>query len=348
VSFNRQVVEKTNEASRLTAQHMRLGFLLLGICGSIAGVLTGLGIARAVSRSMVQLSVSVRGVAGKLNEVSGPVTISHIGDLQGLEFGLKNLEHQISQVVERLQQRETELLRCEQLASVGQLAAGLAHELRNPLMPMKMLVQTAMERGDEGQLAGRKLQVMYDEICRLEQSIQTFLDFARPPELKVAAVDIAGVIDDTIDLVASRARQQDVEIRCVIPPERVIAQVDRDQLRQVLLNLVLNALDELSMGGLIEVQLRPTGCEEGNFEIRLSDTGGGIRPEVLGRLFQPFATTKETGMGLGLSMCQRIIASHRGTIAIHNRPQGGAEVVIRLPIGAAANALANSPFAVAT
>jgi two-component system, NtrC family, sensor histidine kinase HydH len=143
------------------------------------------------------------------------------------------------------------------LARVGQLAAGLAHELRNPLMPMKMLVQAAIERGDSGGLKGRSLQVINEEIARREHSIQSFLDFARPPIPEKAPVDLKEVVGGTLELVTGRARQQAVEIRSFMPKAAVVTRVDRTQIRQLLLNLLLNALDALPDGGLIECSVEP-------------------------------------------------------------------------------------------
>jgi signal transduction histidine kinase len=217
----------------------------------------GTAIARTIGRSIVQLNVSVRGVAGRLSDVTGPVIFSRTGDLAAIEAGMRKLEGDIGNVVERLQQRETELLRAEQLARVGQLAAGLAHELRNPLMPMKVLVQAAIERDDGEGLKGRSLKVLNDEIGRLENSIQTFLDFARPPVPEKTSGDVREIVSGTLELVAGRAHQQNVDIQTQLPAKAVNAQVDRAQIRQLILNLLLNALDALPTGGRIEVVLEP-------------------------------------------------------------------------------------------
>jgi signal transduction histidine kinase len=258
IAFNQEVIERANEANQLTAQHLKIGFLLLGICGGAAGLLTGTGIARAVGRSMVQLNVSVRDVVGKLHDVRTPVTISHTGGFQGIESDLKRLEDDIGDVVRRLQQRESELLRTEQLARVGQLAAGMAHELRNPLMPMKMLVQAALARGDDAGLTGRSLRIINEEIGRLEQSIQALLDFARPPVPEKTTVDLNEVVRQVFDLINSRAEQQSVSIWLDLPVNHVIAVVDQTQIRQLVLNLLLNALDALPGGGSIEVHVETT------------------------------------------------------------------------------------------
>ena len=123
--YSQLVVERADETALASARLLRLGFLLLGITGCIAGLLVGLGISRAISRSIVQLDISVRSMAGQLNEVAAPVQISRLTDLQGVEDGVRQLESELGNIVSRLQQQQSEILRSEQLATVGQLAAGM-------------------------------------------------------------------------------------------------------------------------------------------------------------------------------------------------------------------------------
>lgn len=356
--LNQEVVDRTNHSSRGSARTLRVGFLLLGVCGGVAGLLMGVGIARTVGRGVVQLDVTVRDMAGKLTDGVRPVTFLRTGDIHDLEEGLRHLESHIGTMLERLQQRELELLRSEQLAQVGQLAAGMAHELRNPLMPIKMLVQGALERGDSAGLTGRSLNVLDDEIGRLEESIQSFLDFARPPVPEKSPTNLVAVAENVIDLVTPRARQQGTQIRRRLPEQPLWATVDAGQIRQLLLNLLLNALDASHQGGWVEVTVTrideplaaPPSDHDGTtlhdalriladgadgseayLVLRVSDNGAGISPELAGRIFEPFVTSKETGTGLGLSICQRIAESHQGDIRAYPRPGGGAVFEVRLP-----------------
>jgi signal transduction histidine kinase len=140
------------------------------------------------------------------------------------------------------------------LATVGQLAAGMAHELRNPLTPVKMLVQGAIERCDDRGLAGRDLQIVSDEVQRLENAIQSFLDFARPPALEPALNCVCNVIRNACELVAVQAQRSGVEIRTALPAAGAQLFVDGVLLRQVFLNLLLNAIEELPDGGWVEVR----------------------------------------------------------------------------------------------
>jgi len=342
LTLNRDVVDRTNDANRRTTEQSRQAFLLLGICGSAAGLVAGLLIARGISQSIVQLDVSVRGAAGRLQDVIGPVKISRSGGFRELEAGLQEMESHIGMVVERLQQREREVLRSEQLAAVGQLAAGMAHELRNPLMPMKMLVQAAVERDDGTGLRGQQLRVVEEEIGRLEKSIQDFLDFARPPKLEKMRLDARQAIEQTIELVSGRAERQRIQIQTDVPCEPLMVEADAVQLRQVLLNLLLNAFDALPEGGQVFVSLArsrpPTAINDSTTAwaakwalISIRDSGPGLPTDVLDRIFEPFVSTKETGTGLGLSICHRIVDAHGGRITAENSPQGGAMFSIYLP-----------------
>ena len=340
--LNRNVVDTTNEANRRTAEQSRQGFLLLGITGGAAGLIAGLLIARGISQSIVQLDISVRGAAGLMSDVVGPVRISRSGGFRELEAGLQEVETHIATIVGRLQQRELEVLHSEQLAAVGQLAAGLAHELRNPLMPMKMLVQGAIERDDGMGLHGEQLMVVEEEISRLEHSIQDFLDFARPPTLEKRRLDVRLVVEQTVELISGRAERQRVQIFDDFPETPVIVEADAAQLRQVMLNVLLNALDALPDGGRIDVMIctirspnwrgsAGTVDPKPWTNISIHDSGKGFPPEMLDRLFEPFFSTKETGTGLGMSICQRIIEAHGGVINAANSPQGGAIISLSLP-----------------
>src|SRR5262249_29147356 len=150
LDFNEEEVEETSAQSRALADRLVVGLVLLGTCGSGAGLVAGLGIARGISRSLVQLSVPIRAAAGQLDEVVGPITFAASWDLHELEGVLRVIADRIGAIIERLRQSEREVLRAEQLAAVGQMAAGMAHELRNPLTSMKILVQSALARDCPG------------------------------------------------------------------------------------------------------------------------------------------------------------------------------------------------------
>lgn len=225
-----------------------------------------------------------------------------------------------------MQARELEVLRADQLAAVGQLAAGVAHELRNPLTSIKLLVQAAQEDG--GDMAAEDLRVMEGEVRRMERSLNTFLEFARPPKLRRERVALGPLVEDVLGLLRVRAERQRVALVADLPGD-VSATADPEQLRQVLVNLGLNALDALPVGGSLRVAVR---SEPNRVVLTVRDSGPGIAAEMLPRLFQPFASGKETGLGLGLVISRRIVEDHGGTLTAANWPGGGAEFVVRLPV----------------
>jgi signal transduction histidine kinase len=223
--------------------------------------------------------------------------------------------------------------RAEQRATLGQMAAAMAHELRNPLTAMKMLVQGALAGEDWGldspALSGRDLAVLEEEIGRLERLTQSFLDFARPPQLEKRTLDVRPLVEQTLRVVEARATAAQTRVEFEAPPGPVLAVIDPGQFRQVLLNLLLNALDAVAGPGVIRVSV---ASEAGGWlTLRVSDSGCGLPAALGGRIFAPFTTTKEMGLGLGLSICKRIAEAHGGEISGVTRPEGGATFTLRLP-----------------
>src|SRR5262249_23264868 len=155
---------------------------------------------------------------------------------------MKFLVREIDQVVAQLHQRERELLRAEQMAAVGQLAAGVAHELRNPLTAVKMLVQTSREDMEARGLPADDLQIIEQEIRRLERTLQTFFDFARPPKMERQSVEICAIIQEAFALISGRAKKQKVDLLFTPPEPPVQLEADPEQLRQLLVNLLINGL----------------------------------------------------------------------------------------------------------
>jgi signal transduction histidine kinase len=230
-----------------------------------------------------------------------------------------------------LQAENSRLLRVEQMMAIGQVAAGVAHELRNPLTSIKGLIQVNLRDLTCRGVPADDLTVIEQEIRRMESTLQTFLDFARPPKPDRRPADLAGIVERVLALVAGRARKQQVGIRFLKPAEAVIANVDNDQIQQLLLNLVLNALDAMPQGGQIDVDLQ--GCRDGFAELYVRDDGPGIPPNILPKVFETFVSSKETGVGLGLPLSLRIGEEHGGTLKAYNLPERGACFLLRLPAG---------------
>lgn len=323
----------------------RAGWLLmtLGLLGAFSGILAGFGLARGLRSELVQLSLPIRTAAGSLEEVVGPIRVSSTGEMAELEASLHHLAERVSSVVLRLHAAERESLRNDQLAALGQLAAGLAHELRNPLTAMKTLVEAARIDGQPPQLDSEDLNVLEEEITRLNTTLQTFLDYARPPDLERRPIDIREIVERTLQLLKPRAEQQSIRLEYDRPTEPLVLNADPERMRQVLLNLILNAFDALGSGGTVTVSTRDTsrtaegdvlsGDAERWIVLEVRDDGPGIPDEFLPRLFEPFFSSKPSGSGLGLTISRRIIEEHGGTLQASNRAEdSGAVFRISLPV----------------
>ncbi|WP_372896345.1 ATP-binding protein [Stieleria sp.] len=347
LKFNESELEQSNQENQRLAQKLAMVMVFLGICGAIAGLEAGYGVAQAINRTMFMLSVPIRDVAGKLETVVGPVEVSADPSLRDLQLVLETVSSRVGSVVEQLHQRHQEIVRADQLAAVGKLAAGLAHELRNPLMCMKTLVQSARRNPDSGSLNATDIAVLDEEITRVDSLLQTFLDFARPSEPQFCLVELSPIVHQTVDLVASRAETRNIRIDCQLPCASAQVRGDAMQLRQVLLNLLLNALDAVPTEGRITVTVERIGRDEVPHAtpnrptewvcLSVADDGCGMPADQRDRdrMFEPFFSTKDPGLGLGLAISQRIIDAHEGQLLAEDRPEGGTVVKVILPLPSA-------------
>jgi signal transduction histidine kinase len=240
-----------------------------------------------------------------------------------------------------LQEREQRLIRSERLAAIGRMAAHIAHEVRNPLSSIGLnaeLLEEELQQKPDGAKLCRAIQ---HEVDRLNALTQEYLRFARLPQPKLERQDLRPILVSLLDFMREDARSRGVAVVAELADPLPPLPVDEGQLRQALLNLCRNALEAMSGGGTLTVRAAVAGDR---LEIAVRDTGSGIAPEHLARVFEPFFSTKEHGTGLGLALTQHIVAAHGGTIAIDSTPGHGTEFRVRLPLAgpAAAGATAEA------
>jgi signal transduction histidine kinase len=234
---------------------------------------------------------------------------------------------------ERTAALERELARSERLSSLGQMAAGLAHEIKNPLGS----IQGAAEILGDDTPAGSKQRDLYDvlrkESRRLGAVVDDFLGFARPRPLQLAPLDVARAVDRASLQMAIDASARRIEIRREVAHDLPAIFADAEQFHQVLLNLLLNAIAASRDGGVITVGARAV-TRDGHRSVAVSvkDHGPGIPADVLPRVFDPFFTTKENGTGLGLSISHTIVRDHGGSIDVDSAPGTGTAVTVILPV----------------
>jgi two-component system, NtrC family, sensor histidine kinase HydH len=226
-----------------------------------------------------------------------------------------------------IKQLEEQLWRSERLASLGRVAAGIAHEIRNPLSSIKGFATILARRCGQDERNQQLSQVMIEEVERLNRVVTELLDFARPTELQKRPTPLKEFINNTLRLIEKDAEHQGVKVETSVTPETLRAEIDPDRFSQVLLNLYLNALQAVGMSGTIKVK---AFFEKEHINLQVSDSGKGIMPEDLPRIFDPYFTTKPRGVGLGLANVHKIIEAHGGEVDVHSNPGEGTRFTIRL------------------
>ncbi|HTO99628.1 MAG TPA: ATP-binding protein [Myxococcales bacterium] len=248
---------------------------------------------------------------------------------------LLTIEQALRQV--RLHAEKRELARraqvAEKLAAVGTLTAGISHEIRNPLnaagLQLAVLERRICKLTED--LQGPLLEplgLVRDEIRRLEHLLEDFLQFARPRELDARPVEVQGVLEAVLGLLGGDAERRGIALEQQIAPDLPSVLGDAERLRQVMMNLALNALEAAPRGGRVRVTARAV---DRDVVLAVDDSGPGIPPENAERIFEPFFTTKASGSGLGLPIVHAIVIQHGGSIGYEKSPLGGARFWVRLP-----------------
>jgi len=224
----------------------------------------------------------------------------------------------------KLREMQLQLDRAERLSALGGLAAGVAHEIRNPLNAISMAAQR-LNRGDVRELT----EVIRDEIRRLNEIIDGFLSFSRTGTLRLESQDLNEIVRQFVILVEEDVRSRGVELVFNLAVEPVIVQVDADKLRQAMFNITRNALEAVSEQGRVVVSVER--LKSGKAAVHIEDNGRGLTHGQIDHMFDPAFTTKEKGLGLGLSIAHEIIAGHGGEIRVESRPGKGSKFTILLP-----------------
>jgi two-component system sensor histidine kinase HydH len=238
-----------------------------------------------------------------------------------------------------IRQLEEQLRRSERLASLGRLAAGVAHEIRNPLSSIKGFATILAGRFKEDGRSRQIADVMVQEVARLNRVVSELLDFARPTELNRRLVCLADLLRRSIRLVESDASHRGVRVDLAVHPENLESELDPDRFSQILLNLYLNALHAMENGGTLEIEASE---KSGEVVLTVSDSGSGISPEHLPHVFDPYFTTKPQGVGLGLANVHKFVEAHNGEIEVESTAGKGTTFTIRLPSSQRKEAVAGS------
>ncbi|MBL0715146.1 MAG: MCP four helix bundle domain-containing protein [Desulfosarcina sp.] len=284
-------------------------------------------------------TIVVKEILGPIRGLIQAVTREEV--VTNKESIINVLSHRVYALLENMDYTQSELeksrenlLQAKKLAVVGKLAAGMAHSIRNPFTSVKMRL-FSLERALELSVSQQEdFDVISEEIRHIDTIVQNFLEFSRPPKLVMQRISPSSVVDMTIQLLSHRLKSYDVKVKIIRGAPLPRIEADPDQLKEVLVNIVINACEAMARGGAITIEESVSRWPNAGRKavIQVSDNGPGIPASLRGKVFEPFFTTKEEGTGLGMSIAKRIINEHQGGLDITSREGGGVTIIITLPV----------------
>ena len=270
-----------------------------------------------------ETTLSVAGAKPLVVSLGGAAMRNEDGVLLGNVFVLRDITE-----MKRLQ---TDAQRNDRLAALGHLAAGVAHEIRNPLSTIKGVALYIARRMPLGGREEEAAQRMIDEVERLDRVVSELLDFARPGSFDTVQADLAEIIGRALRLAEADIKAKGIAVVQEVEPGLPPVKISPERLTQALLNLFLNAVQAMDHGGTLRVSARTLPNDM--FSITVADTGPGIPPEIQASIFTPYFTTKPSGTGLGLAIVYQIAEGHGGRVSVGNAAGQGAEFTLTLPLG---------------
>ncbi len=323
---------------------------IVGFGAFLAALVISLLVSRSVTHPIAKLVDAAHAAsAGQLDQ---PIQISSADEIgylarrfeamrQSLKLQMEKLTElnadlsernlELESALDQLRRAQEELVKSEKLAAAGKLTAQLSHEINNPIHNIRSCLETALKKMPE-QLAGRQfVQLAHDEILRIGKLVRQMLDFYRFGKTELQEIDLNQAIIEVLDSSQRRFEERKIAVERRFTAGLPAVRASRDQMKQVFLNLLLNAIEAMPSGGKLKVQ---TWKENGFAQIAIGDTGCGIPPENLPKIFDTFFTTKRAvhGVGLGLSVCYNIVHQHGGTIVVESEVGKGSAFTVRLPL----------------
>lgn len=283
--------------------------------------------------SYLKIGLSLEPVESAWRQSLGSIVVLGLAILGVGIIGMAAIFYNQHSHMQEVKTLEAEIAQKERLSSLGNLAATVAHEIRNPLNAVSMGLQRLKAEfqptQDEEQYS-RFIGLMQGEVKRLNSIVEEFLSLARPLDLKREEVRIDSLLQELALLAGGEAQNSRVSIEVATPPDLPPVQLDRNHFKQLLLNLVLNGIQAMPDGGTLTLKAE---AARGNLILTVSDTGGGIKPEIRSRIFEPYFTTKSNGSGLGLVIAQRIAEAHGGSLAVESAVGKGSRFHVSIPLG---------------
>jgi signal transduction histidine kinase len=308
----------------------RMMLILIGFSGLIIGVGGAALLARRITKPLNKLVDGT--VKISRGDFSEKIMIDSQDEIGDLAQSFNDMSYQLQLTRERVEAANKKLLQAEKLASIGRISASIAHEIRNPLTSVKLNIQKVVENEALENIDKEHLEISQEGIGHIENFIKQMLNFTRVSELQLTNFDLEQVIDESIKMIRNTLKLKDVELVKEVHEKLPQVFVDGDKIRQVILNILHNACEAVDKGGKITIGLSLLKGRRGRkVKIRIFDNGPGIPKKDRENIFEPFYTTKSTGIGLGLANARKIIEQHNGTIRAVTKKEQGACFEILIP-----------------
>ncbi|HYA87942.1 MAG TPA: ATP-binding protein [Nitrospirota bacterium] len=324
-------VTMTQAQQELDAYSKTMFFWAVGIT-SILALFLSLFLTRFVSNPIQELITTMERAERGLE---ARVDVKSSDDIGRLGEAFNSLLTKLERARRRVERYHYEQMkRADRLASIGEMAAGIAHEIKNPLAGIAGVIQVLKKDHAVGDQKWAVLDEVLSQVERMDKAVRNLLSFTRPPEPKMTLVDINELINKLLDFLMPQFSRNSIVVERRLSPGLPWLTLDPDLMQQALINISLNAIQSMPDGGKFTVEtiaMKPVGEKPGSVKIVMDDTGMGISSENLSKIFSPFFTTRQQGTGLGLSITQRIIEQHSGEISVMSSFGKGASFTIHFP-----------------
>ena len=295
---------------------------LMTLCGLALVGFVGYIISRSVTRPVKELVKVTEDIAdGNFQKKT------HLPSVEELY----RLASSINTMTDKLKEYEQQIVRSSQLATAGKITAAMAHEIRNPLSSIKMMTQVLKARLSDKPEENHITQSLFQEIIRLERIVRDLTDLAKPSELFFSSYDMNEVLKEVFPIIEPKMLHRKIHLIKELQNPLPLVKTDKDRIKQVIWNLLLNAMESMPAGGAIKISSRVEEAPQ-RIEVIIEDEGHGIDEETLQKVFTPFFTTKPEGLGLGLSTSKEIVERHGGRLTVQKRGGKGVRTIVSLPI----------------
>ncbi len=316
----------------MQAEVQRTSLLLMGIgfLGLLIGIIGAAWLTRKITTPLQKLVEGTKHISR--GDFSLEINIDSQDEIGNLARSFNEMSRQLQLFKKRMEEANKRLVQVEKLASIGHISMGIAHEIRNPLTSVKLNVQKLSEKENLDEFDRVNLEISQEGIAQIEKFIKELLNYARVSELNLDCFSMEQIIDGSIKMIADSLELKKMKLEKEYAPDLPQVRVDADKVRQVILNILRNSLEAGEVGGRIWVRVSLVESSSGSrLMVEISDNGKGVPQKDWENVFEPFYTTKASGIGLGLAIARKIIEQHHGTIRVKSREGQGSCFEILFP-----------------